>query len=548
MPDPNNGVDTEPVGSPRPALAWHHRLSLRLSVAIVATSLLGITVFTTLTVRLYREQLVEEAIRGAALFSDAIKSSTHDEMLKGTKAGAYRVMSLIGKQEKIEKVRMFNKEGTVTYSTNPAEKGTAVNKKAESCYACHAAGQPIVRLAIPSRARIYRAQDGHRVLGMVTPIYNEPGCSEADCHAHPASMRVLGVVDVSISLAEADASVRNLTANILGISFLAVLLVGTCVRMATRSFVLKPVAAMMEATARMGSGDLKARAVVHSKDELGLLANSVNDMAASLYAIRKEKLKILEGLERQVEERTAELRKAQAQLVQTEKLASLGKLAASIAHEINNPLAGILTFSKTLIRTLDEGPLSEKVQATCSKHIKLIQRETERCTAIVRNLLDFARQRPLDLKDLDVHGPLEEALSLCTNKISLQGIELRKNLGPPFSVNADFGQLRQAFLNVLLNACDVMPKGGVLEISSRPTKSGIEIVIADSGPGIPPEILSKIFDPFFTTKEKGTGLGLSVVYGVMEKHGGTMRAESEPGKGTRMIFALPRSTEKPAGA
>jgi two-component system NtrC family sensor kinase len=469
-------------------------------------------------------------------------------MLKGTKEGAYRVMSLIGKQEQIEKVRIFNKEGTVTYSTLPSERGTVVNKKAESCYACHAADKPIERLAIPSRARIYRNPEGHRVLGMVTPIYNDLSCSEADCHAHPTNMRVLGVVDISISLKEADHAVRALTLNMLGISLLAVLLVGGFVSVASRKFVLTPVAAMMEATARMGKGDLKARVEVHSHDELGLLATSVNEMAASLFTARLERQKLLASLEKQVDERTAELRKAQAQLVQTEKLASLGKLAASIAHEINNPLAGILTFSKTLIRTLEEGPLSEKVQATCVRHLKLIQRETERCTVIVRNLLDFARQRPLDLKEMDVYAPLEEALSLTANKLGLQGVEIRRDLAPSAIVTADFGQLRQAYLNVILNACDVMPKGGVLDISSKKTGAGdVEIVITDTGPGIPPEILSKVFDPFFTTKEKGTGLGLSVVYGIMEKHGGTLRAESEPGKGTRMIFRLPlfkgKSTE-----
>ena len=169
------------------------------------------------------------------------------------------------------------------------------------------------------------------------------------------------------------------------------------------------------------------------------------------------------------------MRAAQAQLLQTEKLASLGQLSASIAHEINNPLAGILTFSKLLIRNLEEGADLSELQGSFLRNLKLIERETDRCRSIVRNLLDFARQRPLVLADVDVSQPLEEALSLLNHKIELQGIALEKRLASPAFVRADFGQLRQAFVNVLLNACDAMPGGGRLDRlrpTSRPTESG----------------------------------------------------------------------------
>ncbi|HEX5855754.1 MAG TPA: ATP-binding protein, partial [Thermoanaerobaculia bacterium] len=296
-----------------------------------------------------------------------------------------------------------------------------------------------------------------------------------------------------------------------------------------------------EATQRVGHGDLSSMLAVRSSDELGILANSVNEMNASLAKTRQELENLTNDLERQVEDRTAALKSAQEVLARSEKLASLGQLSASIAHEINNPLAGILTFARLMTRMLESGPPDVATRAVCLKNLSLVQRETERCTVIVRNLLDFARARPLDLRIIDPTRALEEALSLAQHKMQLQGITVVKKLEDTGAVNADFGQLRQAFMNILLNACDAMPQGGTLTLNTHFYSGSreVDISVADTGAGIPPELVSRIFDPFFTTKEKGTGLGLSVVYGIVEKHGGSMQVESRVGKGTTMTIRLP---------
>ncbi|MBE3133131.1 MAG: two-component sensor histidine kinase, partial [Acidobacteria bacterium] len=235
------------------------------------------------------------------------------------------------------------------------------------------------------------------------------------------------------------------------------------------------------------------------------------------------------------------LKDAQSQLIQSEKMSSLGKLAASVAHEINNPLSGILTYAKLMIRMHEEGELTPKVREACVRNLKLVQRETERCSAIVRNLLDFARQRPLSLKDVDLNVVAEEALSLLANQIAIFGITLVKQFTPLPAVRADFGQLRQAVVNIALNACEAMNKGGTLTVSSavQPDRKWVRLTLADTGPGIVPEHMSKILDPFFTTKEKGTGLGLSVVYGIIERHGGKLELASEVGRGTTIVIRLP---------
>jgi len=302
------------------------------------------------------------------------------------------------------------------------------------------------------------------------------------------------------------------------------------------------VAALVQATRRVARDQLELEVPVTWSGELGILAASFNEMTRSLRATKRALDELMHGLERQVRERTAALEAAQDQLVRTEKLTSLGKLSASIAHEINNPLAGILTFAKLMIRTLVEhGPVSEADRKTLVKQLELVCRESQRCSTIVRNLLDFARERPLQLKDVDVDAAVDEMFTLVANQAAIQGVEFVKDTVPLPPVEADFGQLRQAFVNVAMNAIEAMPGGGRLIVTTRtvPEDGAVEVVFADTGRGIPPEIVQRIFDPFFTTKEKGTGLGLSVVYGIVERHKGRVAVESEPGKGTRFVISLP---------
>lgn len=523
-----------------PQIPWLNRLSVKLTAGTAFLALLVIGVLAYVAWEKHVEHLEREVVKGAGLFSDTIRSSTYHSMLEGRQADAYRAMETIGRQEGIEKVRIFNKEGRVTFSTAHEEVGTIVDKEAESCYACHAAGQPLERLNLPSRTRIYQS-NSHRVVGMVTPIYNEPSCYESTCHVHPESQRVLGVVDIGLSLAAVDEEVSQLKRSMILVSGIGIVLLAAGVTTFARWQVVKPVNVLARATRRVADGDLDQQIVVPRHDEIGRLSDSFNDMTMSLRKAQAELRQAAETLEAQVEERTAALKEAQAQLVQTEKLSSIGRLAASIAHEINNPLSGILVYAKLLIRMQEDGDTGPKAREAYLKNLRLVQRETERCTAIVRNLLEFSRQRPLQRKPIDPTAPLAEAVSLIENQLSLLGIQLTKEFSDGGIVNADFGQLRQAFVNIMLNAADAMPKGGSLTVRSRvlAAEKAVEIAVTDTGTGIKPEHLSKILDPFFTTKEKGTGLGLSVVYGIVERHEGKLDIRSELGKGTTVTIRLP---------
>jgi two-component system NtrC family sensor kinase len=414
------------------------------------------------------------------------------------------------------------------------------------------------RLTLQDRTRVFRDAENNRLLGLITPLYNEAGCSEG-CHVHAPSKRVLGVLDIALSLAKVDAEVAAFVRRTAAMAGVTLLLLAVLLTVLVRRAVIRPVRDLVERTRGVARGEFGHPIPVRSRDEIGELASSFNQMDDALAKTRGELNLLVETLEQRVEERTRELRDAQAQLVQKEKLASLGRLSASIAHEINNPLAGILTYVKLISRRLRTGSTGSEGIATAVQQLAVVERETQRCTAIVRNLLDFARQRGPAFKDVDVSAVLEEAIALVANRMTLQGIEIVRELTPVPPVRADSGQLRQAVVNLLINACDAMPNGGRVCLATRPVEGAetgdaahagegnsaaqratyIEIQVKDQGQGIRPEHLPMIFDPFFTTKEKGTGLGLSVVYGIMEKHGGKIEVDSRVGQGTTITLRLP---------
>ena len=533
-------------------MRWSGSLQTKLLVAVCGVATVTTGTWAYMNIRSSQQDRIESMIREVNQFSDTVKRSTHYAMLQNRWGDAFQIMETIGKQEGVYRVRVFNKEGVILFSTDRSENGKAVDKQTESCYACHAASRPLERLQLPDRTRIFPAVHGPRLLGMITPLYNEAGCSEG-CHVHAPTTRVLGVLDITMSLEQVDREIAALRQNRLASGVLSVAGLAVMLSLIVRRGVVRPVRALVEGTRRVGEGDLAYRLPIGSRDEIGVLAASFNQMTDSLQKTQEELDALVQTLERRVEDRTHELRSAQAQLVQTEKLASLGKLSASIAHEINNPLSGILTYAKLLSRKLRTGPPDAEEIPVALQQLALIERESQRCSTIVQNLLDFARQREPTFQMVAVPAVVDEALSLLANRLSIQAVTVAKAYSLVAQVRADFGQLRQTFVNILMNACEAMPGGGKVQVAIREVEAPadghggdarrlVEVAIADAGQGIAPEHLSKIFDPFFTTKEKGTGLGLSVVYGIVEKHGGTIVVESSVGRGTTARLRFPAAT------
>src|SRR6266540_3488325 len=496
-----SGRNGHPVHDVLVSIPFRHRLSTKLlgmSAVLAAAALAGLW----FAERRVQRDLEAQLARSTALLADTIQASAHDAMLDARPTHRYDTMEAIGKLDGMDRVRVLDKRGRVVFSTDPDEVGATIDQGSRACGACHGGrAQPLSRASAAERAQVLDS-GSVRALSLIAPIYNGQGCATAACHVHPPGRQVLGLLEVRVSLGLLDAEVIAFRRGFVFVLAAGVLVLAALLYLFGRAEVVEPVAALLEGTRRVAHDELDVEIRVSSTGELGLLATSFNDMTRSLRRLENALGAMMQGLEREVESRTADLREAQEQLVRTEKLSSLGKLSASIAHEINNPLAGILTFAKLVIRTLEAGPPDEAVRRELVKNLALVQRETERCSAIVRSLLDFARDRPVELREMNVNSAVEEGLQLIAHQIAIQGLTLEKKLAPTPNVMADFGQLRQALVNVALNAVHAMGKSGTLTVTTRAARDGgVEIAIADTGPGIEKEHLPRLFEPFFTTKE-----------------------------------------------
>ncbi|MDZ7312480.1 MAG: cache domain-containing protein [candidate division KSB1 bacterium] len=301
--------------------------------------------------------------------------------------------------------------------------------------------------------------------------------------------------------------------------------------------IIDPLQKMVVATQKIAKGDLSHVVSVNSKDEIGLLADSFNQMTANLKVANEKLLEWGKTLEKKVEERTNELIKMQAHLIQSEKLASLGKLSASVAHEINNPLGAILVYSNLLLEETD-------VNSPYYANLKKIVKETTRCKDIVKGLLEFARPKEPQKYPVDINDVVEKSLSITEHQALFQNIQLKKIYASSLpKIVADSNLLQQVFMNIILNAAEAMNGNGVLTISTSLNEEGkyVEIKFSDTGPGIKEEDKSRLFEPFFSTKEvgKGTGLGLAISYSIIQKHEGTIEVQSEVGKGATFTVKLP---------
>lgn len=514
-------------------------LAAKLAVCLVASTAAFFAIFGYVMLREQRRYSEDLMLQAADRVSDVIRSSTRYQMLNNDREALYHAIQEIGREPGIRRIRIFNKDGRISFSTDLREVNTVVDKNAEQCYACHAQQAPLTKLDRPDRARIFReAKGGQRVLGVIRPVENAPECSNAACHSHPAAQRVLGVIDAHVALGTVDAQARQYQLHLAGFMGMAVVLVSLFSVVFIWVVVYRPVKALIAGTRRVAGGDLSYRLPVGSDDELGDLASSFNRMTQEVSNVQSE-------IEERVRRKAEELGRAHKSLLANEKLASIGKLAATVAHEVNNPLFGILTYARLTLKELGKGDQGNREEMR--EQLQVIERESKRCGEIMRNLLTFSRQAPSHPDFQDIGALIERAVVLVRHKAELQQIELRTQVAADLpQVYCDAGQVQQVILVLLVNATEAMPRGGLLEVTADlvPDSETVRVRVRDTGGGIPAEVQSKIFEPFFTTKEdqQRTGLGLAVARGIVEQHGGEITVESTPGEGTEFSVMLPVAT------
>lgn len=439
-------------------------------------------------------------------------------------------------QDEVAYIAILSADGRVLATTSSHEGGGDLSKEAD---------QKAIMMGDQPSTFPVTSKTGKKFYEAVVPIFLKAGYDDIN--------ERIGTVRVGLSLSDLQQKLKG----ILWIGFLitGVIMAGGILAVFVFVYVVtSPLKRMASIAARIAEGDFSQRIKVTSQDEIGLLGASFNRMAEKIEEAIGWLRNLNEELEQRVRERTAELaekntelqkamtylQETQAQLLQSEKMAAVGKLAGGIAHEINNPLCVILGFAQSLVKQLsDTDPQALPLRS--------MEREAKRCKYLVQNFLAFSRSSKGEKIKTEVNLVVEEALELIRHQTAVKKIELRQEMAsglPP--ILADKNQLQQVLINLATNAMDAMPTGGDLTFATMRGSHGdgrdwVEIQVRDTGCGIPKEVHSKIFEPFWTTKEvgKGTGLGLSLCYEIAQRHGGSISVESETGKGTTFMVRLP---------
>jgi len=336
------------------------------------------------------------------------------------------------------------------------------------------------------------------------------------------SGKTIGILGLGVLESKFKSMERKALWIFLGITF-AGITVSIIICFVLTNSIMRPINSLLLATRGLADGDIEQHVQLsNSPEEIAALGEAFNYMVST------------------VKERDEQLRQqAQEEIMKSERLAMVGQLAAGVAHEINNPLGGILLFSRLLLQKApSEGIMRDNLER--------IEKDANRCQSIVQGLLDFARQREPKVETLKLNDVLEKTVDLFENQPLFHNIEIVKQYQPDLPViSADLAQIQQVFVNIIMNASDAMKDKGVLTINTRSidTNDYVEISFTDTGNGIPPDKLERIFEPFFTTKGvgHGTGLGLSISYGIVQRHGGTIKVSSRVGQGSTFVVILPKN-------
>jgi len=457
-------------------------------------------------------------------------------------------------REKMEGIEVFicDTNQLITWSTHKDKVYTHISETISSAGPMNGLSS-MLSSGIAPKESFETEIEGKRHIIIIEPIHNEKDCY----HCHGSSRKVIGGMiiktDVEKALMKVTAS-RNRTILTTLFGLVAIIVMSYAM---IEKFIGRRLQRLTDGVNKVASGELDFEIKTSSTDEIGQLANSFNSMTSDLKEARDEITNWAMTLENLVEERTAQLKRAQENAIQSEKMASMGRLAAIVAHEINNPLAGIRTYAKLMIKK--GGEIFRGEDSRYIQYIETIESESARCGEIVRGLLQFARPTKPQIKKHAINNLVVETLRLVQHQVDLLNIEVKLDLDPASpEASCDDQKIKQALVALLLNACDaVQSDTGCIEIQTRllAKEKMVDITIKDNGIGMDEETKSHMFEPFFTTKtispEKETslnsGLGVSVVYEIIKSHHGNIHVESKPGEGTFITISLHQEQESTSG-
>jgi len=521
------------------ALRVFNKLSIKLFLVISAVLIVIFTIYTYIIVVNLQENITSLYRQTAYNMSDIIKRSTRYSMFYNKREDIHEIIRTIGNEPGVKSVRVYNKIGTIVYSADESELNKKVDINAEACNVCHSSNESFSEAILKDSIRIFKLKD-ERLLGLINPIKNEKDCYTSDCHAHNESSKYLGVLDVVISMQSADAVINSAKKTIIFDSILLTIAISAIAGLFFYIVVNKPLKKLQKGIDELGQGNLDYRIEVNSRNELGIIASEFNEMARKLSIAYNEIKKWSETLNEKVEEKTEELKRVYSQIVQIEKLASLGKLSATVAHELNNPLEGILTYSRLLAKKI-KNTMPDQEQII--EILDLIGDESARCGRIVKDLLLFSHREEDRFINCNIVELIDKAALLIKHHFEVNKITLVKKYDvDDLEIMCNPQKIEQALISLMINAIEAMNgKHGKITVKVSKVNGTCIIRVIDEGCGIAEKDIDNIFEPFYTTKtnSKATGLGLAVVYGIVQSHKGKIEVEKTSPEGTTFKITLP---------
>ena len=479
-----------------------------------------------------------------------VEGALYHSMLTNDRGALENTLDVINTLPGIEDVNMYDSQDNPVYSAFSSDPSGHVNPNCKDCHSNINSMFPgkeksfrIVNLN--SKCEMSNKDHSYRLLLIKSPILNEESCYTSACHAHQESDEVLGSFVIRIPLEDLDTAVKRSAKDFFLLAAFTTFLIATFLLLFTRRKISNPLNEIIKASEAVSKGEKSTRLEwkTNQLSDISLVSTAFNKMLDNLQSASEELQNWSHQLEYKVQKKSEELSEMQHELIHVERIASLGKLSSSVAHEINNPLSGVLTYTKLVHKQLLKVNLGKNDKEPMLKYLKVIEEETKRCGDIVKGLLDFSRKDPLDFKSHHMHRILREAYVLMDHQMKMANISFVTDLSAKWDfIHCNENQIKQATIAILLNAYEaVLENGEILIKTSNPDEQTIKLEIADNGVGIAPGDISQVFEPFFSAKEKtsGIGLGLAIVHGIVQNHQGKVEVESEQGKGTTISIILP---------
>lgn len=498
----------------------------------------------------YQQYLNTVILQNGNNVGSLVEGALYHSMLENDESSLQNTLDVIHTLPGIEDVNMYDSNDSLVYSSFPSDTAGNTNPNCKSCHKNMAIMFPgkiksYKIITADSRCRMNKLNSGERHLLIRSPILNSKSCYQNACHAHDAKDEILGSLVIKVPLKELDAAVNKSSLEFYLLAVFTTLLLASLLILFTRREIKNPLNELIKASLAVAKGDQSTRVEIRPNqlDDMRMVSEAFNDMLDNLQTATTELENWSQQLEYKVRKKSEELGTAQSELIHIERLASLGKLSSSVAHEINNPLSGILVYTKLVHKLLSNPELTEEKKTLMLKHLKLIESETKRCGDIVKGLLDFSKKDQEGFEPRHLHEILSDTYDLMSHPIKIANIHFLKD----FSAASDViycspNQVKQACLAMLVNASEATPENGEIILrTTNPDKETITLEITDTGTGIAKEDIPHIFEPFFSTKQEahGIGLGLAIAHGIMQSHKGKIHVKSEPGQGTSIIITLP---------